>query len=32
MAKLIIVCNDYFGENHTLLVSNGMAAIPKVDI
>ena len=30
MAKLIILVYDYFGENHTPLMSYGMAAIPKI--
>ena len=28
-AKLIIQCYDYFGENHTPLMNNGMTAISK---
>ena len=29
IAKLIILWYDYLGENHSPLVSNGMASIPK---
>ena len=30
MSKLIILWHDYSGENHTPLMINGMAAIPKI--
>ena len=30
MAKFIILWYDYFGENHPPLMSNEMAAIPKI--